>query len=403
MGRTNPHLQKLEKLAEAKAQSIEAAMYDKYYDLFKIAIKVLQKSRTLLYGGMAINEILPESLKIYKPKTLPDIDIFCTNGKQIAKLLISEYKRQNYQLASVTEALHENTLKLYVQGIQVADITTISNAAFKRLSKDSVIGPLGLRIVNPQFLRMSLHLMLSHSYDAHRWKKVYQRVIAFNKTYPPKVCEPAKILEEDEGDDEYADSYFTARDAIYKYVKKNSMVLFGAKEVHDMLYNTSKDAKIRLYAKIPHIQVLTTQNVEDVADDLVKLLPSNIAKYITMSSVYEGDGVLMGAHVFIKYKNTRWVGIYHAESCMSYNEYQGYRVATIHTILSMYLSMVLSPITHFEPMLDSLECMINALSLLQLKKVNSRRHLLQQFVLDCYGIQQGVATLRRERLMRILN
>jgi hypothetical protein len=48
------------------------------------------------------------------------------------------------------------------------------------------------------------------------------------------------------------------------------------------------------------------------------------------------------------------------------------------------------------------QCLINLLSILMLNTMTgSKKKLLQQFVLQCYGKQPGVATLRRNRMKRL--
>jgi len=49
-----------------KQDSIQQHQYEKYISLFEIAIKFLKKQdRVLMYGGTAINSLMPKRYKFY--------------------------------------------------------------------------------------------------------------------------------------------------------------------------------------------------------------------------------------------------------------------------------------------------------------------------------------------------
>jgi len=85
--------------------------------------------------------------------------------------------------------------------------------------------------------------------------------------------------------------------------------------------------------------------------------------------------------------------------------FDGLRIASIHTIIRMYMCMVLSPRqnVHFSTL--NLECLVNTLALLQNKArtVRAQRHkkLFQDVVAQCYGASTGLVTLRKNRLLRL--
>jgi hypothetical protein len=85
---------------------------------------------------------------------------------------------------------------------------------------------------------------------------------------------------------------------------------------------------------------------------------------------------------------------------MTYVSHNKQKIASIHTIIRMYLSMVLSTYDHFETENHSLECLVNILSIIQQKMSGSRKKIYQQLIEQCYGPYQGLITLRRERVLR---
>jgi hypothetical protein len=379
-------LQKIQRLAEQRAKELDKSNYQKYHGLFDIAIRHLRKQDVMLYGGFAINELMPRKDKIYEKFTLPDIDVFSVRSLKVAQDMVRDFRERGHELSNYTEALHPGTYKVFVEGVQVADITGISKAAFAKLARGAVRGESGLRVVNPQFLRLSLHLLLSQSSTADRWPKVFARLAKFYRHFPPKACSPASAptapapLPED------------AVAAMYRHLKEVPCVVFGSREIHEMLGDAA------VLTGVPQIQVIVEGDLKEAAQGFSKAA----GVHLVASKVHAGDDFI-GPHIFLSYKGVRVVAIYTVEECITYNLFKGLKVATIHTMLRMYLSMMMSPYRHFEKMTDHLECMVNALSLLQQDAATrSRKQLLQQLVLDCFGTQRGIYTLKRERLLRLL-
>lgn len=380
-------LSKIEKLVELKAEELELKNYEKYHHLHKIAIQFLKKQKVLLYGGYAINELMPEKDKIYPKFTLPDIDIFTVNSRKLGRDLVATYRAHGIDMASVSEALHPGTYRLYVDGVQVVDITTVSLAAFNKLSKRAVRTSSGLKTVDPQFLRLSLHMILSQANNADRWPKVFQRLITFYRRFPPEVC--AARPQSKKSIEQLPEDMVVA---IYKFLKQSPYIVFGAKEIKDMSGEAMVDSSI------PWIQIVTDKDLQYVAKELINTLPAYSFK---VSKLYTGDDFISD-HLFITFKGKKVIAIYGADTCLTFNKYQGMHVATIHTMIRMYLSMLLSPYKHFEEISDYLECMTNSLSILQQKSIGSKRTLLQQLVIECYGMDHGLITLKRERILRLM-
>jgi hypothetical protein len=382
-------IDKIERIARLKAEELEMEAYNKYNHLFEMAIKFLKTQDVLMYGGYAINDLMTDKDKIYKKYTLPDIDVFTVNSRKVAHRMVVMYKKAGMKLASFSEALHPGTFKVFADGVQVADITGISKAAFTKLSRNSVKGlDTGLRVVDPQFLRLSLHLLLSQANSADRWPKVFPRLNTFYRSYPPKKCTPPK---NENTPVEVPDALLSG---IYKYLKKSPFVVFGAKEIEDMLRT---DVPF-FDGSIPWIQIVGDKDVAKVAEDIIDANP----EYTLRSSrVYPGDD-FVSSHVFLLWKGIKVVAVYSTDVCVTFNKYKGLRVATIHTMLRMYLSMIMSSYRHFENVHDNLECMVNALSVLQQESIGSRKQLLQQLVIECFGTYQSLITLRRERFLRLM-
>ena len=104
--------------------------------------------------------------------------------------------------------------------------------------------------------------------------------------------------------------------------------------------------------------------------------------------------------IFIYYKKQQLLSIFHANVCYGYNNYGDLKIASIHTIIFMYLCILLTPYRHFHN-LNSLECLVNILALKQSKLRNTKKKLFQDVVSQCYGENIGLVTLRKNRLLRL--
>lgn len=401
MEKINNQLKKIEAIQKKIEEEEEHIQYERYKSIFDDAIKYIKSKRVLLYGGMAINELLPKKDKIYSENVLPDIDIFSENGKKQADEIVKHFIKKGYDkvATSYSEALHENTYKVYIDSVQVFDITTISKKAFKRLSENSVRGPSGIKVVNPQFLRLSLHMIMSQSHDSRRWDKVFKRLITFYKYYPPQECKSKVLVSNSSSNDSFTKLHYIPEDVIenvYKFLEDKNVVLFGIHEILEYLKNYSGKKFLPANSKVAPVQVITENNLVDFGHNLIKHL--NV-EALSISQIYKADEFIPD-HIIIKYKNHPCIEIYNAPVCMTYIDIKKRKLASIHTIIRMYLSMVLSTYNHFETENHSLECLVNLLSIIQQKMSQSRKKIFQQLISDCYGPYHGLVTLRKERILR---
>jgi len=393
-------LKKIDQIAKDIEKEEEHEEYVKYKNIFDEAIKYIKNKKILLYGGMAINDLLPKKDKIYAADSLPDIDIFSTNGKKQSQDIVKYFIKKGYNKLTTnsSDALHIGTYKVFVDSVQVFDVTTISKRAFKRLYENSVIGDSDIRVVNPQFLRLSLHMMMSQSHDARRWSKVFNRLITFYKYYPPKECTNTSLSSQI-SDDSFTKFHFIPEEVvknIYTYISDKNVVLFGINEIQLYIKNQSGKIYLPPNSKIAPVQIIAQTNILDMAHSIVKHL--NMPSF-SISEVYKADEFIP-EHIIIKYKTHPCIEIYNAQICMTFVEYKNIKIASIHTIIRMYLSMVLSTYNHFENENHSLECLVNILSIIQQNMIGSRKKIFQQLIEKCYGPYHGLISLRRQRVLR---
>jgi hypothetical protein len=375
---------KIERLVEQKKKQTDIVYFDKYAPLFHDAYRFLANKKALLYGGTALNELLPTPLKIYDPHTLPDIDVLSPDAEKLATQMVQFYKKKKRQAVSFTEALHPGTFKVYADGVQIADITRCSQETYDRLLRHCVRSKQWkIKIVPPQYIRMTLHKILSQPNDAHRWENVFERVKRYYKTFPIASSCPSKQKNEQDKNI-HADEVVI--ETIYKLLPPDT-VFFGKKELGEM---TGKEVPLFFTP----IHALTNQDLLDTAKMLKKEIPS-----ITFSNVFRADD-FVPPHIVLYTQKKPIATLYQPSSCIAFNEYKNKRIASINAVIDYLLSMSMSHHPHFKNIRNILECLSNDLSKIQ-QQNPSRKKVLKQIVMSCYGPSIGLITMRRERAKRL--
>lgn len=379
----------LNKVVEQKKKQIERLNYEKYKGVFEETAAFLKKKRALLYGGVAVNEMLPPPFKIYEPATLPDIDVLSPEPKKLANSLAKFLKKKGHEAVTVAEALHMGTFKVFADGIQVADITGCDAAAYKKLLLGSLVSSIGIKTVPPLFIRMSLHKIMAEPNDAHRWPNVYERLNYFYRKFPVGKCSLKKV-------EVHKENHGDAVKRVYDVLGQSNAVFLGLQELSWILDDPS--VQMSCFKDIPPVQLLVDADPAVYAQELSQAMGLD---KLTIHDYPADDFV--PAHSIIQHAGNNLVLIFKAENCFAYNAFKGLRVAGIHTILYLFLSMLLSTQKHFRKMVPFLETMSDCLSDLQQHSKKSRRKLLEEFVSTCVGPSSGVITMRRQRFKRIRN
>jgi hypothetical protein len=182
------HLNKLKHIVDVETSEEEISKYSKYEDMYEIVKDFITNKGLILYGGLALNEMLPEKYKFYPKYTLPDYDCYSTTARlhaiQLSKILIEN----GYKYVEVKTAMHPGTYKVYAEFQGVADITQTSKHFFKFLKGQTKDNPIhnqndkNLIIAPACFLLWSLHKELARPKGSlYRWEKIYSRYISFHK------------------------------------------------------------------------------------------------------------------------------------------------------------------------------------------------------------------------------
>lgn len=151
----------------------------------------LAEKKRIVYGGAAINALMPKNLQFYEPEIdLPDYDFLTPDALEDCAILMEKYKIAGFKDVETRLGIHEGTYKIFVNYRSAADITEIPQEIYTRLHKKTRKRD-NLFCAPPDWLRMASYLELSRpAGDVSRWEKVFYRLQLLNKIYPlkPSSC-----------------------------------------------------------------------------------------------------------------------------------------------------------------------------------------------------------------------
>ena len=371
--------------------------------IIQIVEDFIKDNNLVCYGGTAINNILPKRDQFYNfDIEMPDYDFFSSNAMNDAKKLADLYKKKGYDEVLATAGTHYGTFKVFVNFIPVADITQMSREVFDVIQKES-IRVAQISYTPPNFLRMLMYLEISRpGGDVSRWEKVQKRLNALNKNYPLKLRSCVKKTLQP-GFKFSKDKALKIHKCIRDAVTDNGFIFFGGYATY--LYSRYMSDKIKikfdreqsqfdiLAKDIHRAAILVKERLMDkyIYEKNIKIIEHPPVGSITLQIVPE--------HIEIKVHNQTVCIIFKPVNCHSYNEIEvdkvKYRIATIDTMLSFFLSFIYSKRDYFNR--DRILCMADFLYNVQQKNRLSQKGILKRFNIDCYGKGVTKEDIRQEK------
>jgi hypothetical protein len=344
-------------------------------ELFNIINDYISKNELICYGGMAINNIIPESSeRFYDDVDIPDYDCFTPNAIKDAKIL-SQLLRNTYENVEVKSAMFKGTYKLFVNFIPIVDLTQIEYNLFEKIKQTS-LKIKDIYYASPNYLRMNIHLELSRPLgDVSRWIKIYQRLDLLNKYHPfiyNKNITKTNV----------------------KYTDYNKLIELCKKWVILGEYAMK-------YFKFP-LKYKSNSNIFVLAyslDEIKESLNRSNFKYTIVS--YSNKFI----NNFYEFKfhngneNESLLYVFITNSCQSYNEIKEngntVKIANIDTMLMLYyaLSFIQPPNLNTNNLLVYCYLLQNITG----SKLNKLNKITKRFSLPCVGKQSSFEDLRLER------
>ena len=378
-----------------RAQGEKLVKNDQIMTMIKILEEFLISRKLICYGGTAANNILPEYAQFYnRDVEIPDYDFFSPLAMNHTKELADIYYKNGYTDVEAKSGIHHGTYKVYVNFIPIADITYIHPELFRGISKESIVVG-GIHYVPPNYLRMSMYLELSRpAGDIGRWEKVFKRLTLLNTHYPMKMehnCNTVDFQRKMESSSEDSEKIYTIiRDTFIEL----GVVFFGG--YASSLYSKymPKDQR-KLIRKIPDFDVLYEEPEKCAATVQERLAEGGFEKVKLYK--HEAIGEIIPDHIELRIGNECLAFIYSPIACHNYNvirigDHKEVKVATIDTILSLYLAFMYAEAPYYYK--DRILCMAKFLFEVEQKNRLKQTGLLKRFNPTCYGTQETMNTMR---------
>jgi hypothetical protein len=231
--------------------------------MIKIVEDFIKKKKRIVYGGIAVNNILPKKDRFYKPMEFPDWDFFSPDALNDAKELADIFYKAGFGNVEAKSGIHYGTYKVYVNFFGVADITQLDYFYDKispyTINKDNI------PYAPANWLRMSLYLELSRPMgDITRWEKLLPRLRLLNKYYPikEKKCnfKNLKMKEED----------YDVSKKIKDILIRDKVIFFGSYADKLYSYYTNKNYRVAKYNDYDVLSIDAKGTGEKVKNKLKK-------------------------------------------------------------------------------------------------------------------------------------
>ena len=366
-------------------------------EIIQIVEDFLRSKQLMCYGGIALNNILPQSEQFYnKDIELPDYDFYSVNAIQDAIELTDIYYSKGYTDVESKAGAHAGTYKVYVNFMAVADITVLPKTLFDNIYKQSIIID-NIHYVPVNFLRMNIYKELCNPEgDVSRFEKIYKRLLLLNKHHPFKTngnCSNIEYKRKMYDRNQVSRVYNT----LLNVFLKNKLVFFGGHALTLYAsYIKSKYIKNQFKLNEPDFDVFANNPLKIIKQLYEEFKILDIPFHITK---HDGVGELLDTHYELMV-GTDTVGfIYTPIGCYSYNtlNIKGTKIniASIDTMLYMYFIFYYINKPYYDP--NRILCMTKLLFSVQVENKYSQTGILTRFPLTCYGYQPQLEEIKAEK------
>ena len=366
-------------------------------NIFKIIEEFIASHKMMIYGGTAINNILPSKLRFYNTDIdVPDYDVFSPNALEDVKEMCDLFYEKGYKNVEAKTANHVGTYKVYVNYLPVLDVTHMDSRLLDTLLKESITKD-GLHYSPINLLRFSMYAELSRPQSQpSRWEKVFKRLVTLNKAFPfhYEKCSKSNTTKKNKSMKGLnKPDFLVIRNGL---IEKD--VIFIGGYANSLFSKYLKNIN-KTFDNITHFDVLSP-NPKDVSKYIKEQLEfvGHTSVSITKRSAY--DELIPPSYV-VKINNKVVCVIYKTTHCYAYNkiEINGNQVniASIDTLLHFYLAFYYAVNTKYSPYYepDKLLCMSQFLFEIQEHNKLSQKGLLKRFVTDCQGHEETREEIRQ--------
>jgi hypothetical protein len=401
----SPNRKALERIIHQKEEEEEKKSFEEKKRIQDIIRQFIADNNLIMYGGVALNSILPKKYKFYGPKDFPDYDCLSSSAKKHAIDLANIFASKGFEYTEVRNAIHDHTFKVYVNFVSVADFTQVSQKFFYqmlRLSETQNMSKNHDPRVNVAPLFLLKHFILKElarpegSY--HRWTKVYERSKQLDKMMKFKKTEDVTSMP----------MYYPLDDdtkAIFKdtleVLKLHKLPLVGNFGLGVLLGKNTKDkiSCCKVDEFFSAFEVLSN-DPQETLETITKFVKFDTSKYeiVTSKRFFYHEILPKRLRVYLKEKGQKKViklmTIIHTDdNCYSYMVKSGITIGSPFTILQMLYAYWLVYYVYEDPKIPK-----NILSMISaLEDYIKTISMNEKFILNCFGHEKTMMNVKRER------
>ena len=382
----------------------------------------LAEKKRIVYGGAAINALLPRKLQFYDPAVdLPDYDFLTPDALEDCAILMEKYKIAGFKDVETRLGIHEGTYKIFVNYRAAADITEIPNEIYTRLHKKTrkrVSEGGVLYCAPPDWLRMASYLELSRPAGdvKERWAKVFYRLQLLNKMYPlkPAACRDSSA----EGITRFPPQKRRRLHSLILQVLNDTRTFFAGammEGVYKALAEHSAETEKILgtsLVKYDPRYILTTETLDETTNYLAAELKASFPMTEVTIKEFTEVGELMPERREIFFDKRRIATIFPTIAChafLSLNIHIPYdetkylvRVASVDSSITLLYSMWFAGLQNTVG--RRILCVIQALIDIEmhLRLDSPRESKISLFPFTCLGHQPSLPELKKAHRERVL-
>lgn len=385
----------------------------------------------IVYGGYALNALLPSNDQFYGQDEFHDYDVLSPYAKQHARELADTYYRYGFRYTEVRPAVHDGTYKVFINWVHVADVTDVSKTFFKemlKLSKQERLTHKYLKDTSPplniapvtllkQFIVAELARPQSSLY---RWKKIYNRLLKIFKYYSSPARSPGSKSSDPHPTAKYSSKALTEQSiyeqsvhlqemysCILDFVKLNQLPIVGNLGVGIYLGKNIKTLTkfilecCRIDDTLSIFEILSNNpqdTMEMVHKHLSAIMPSGYKLSRKTRKFY--NEILPKRHQLSVHFNNRHMNLLTVidsrDHCYAVINKNGYCLGTPYTLLNfLYAYWLLYHIYESDAATTNIKTLIKAMEVY----IHKQSTLKERFVTDCYGKEKALINVKKEHFL----
>lgn len=356
-------------------------------NIYNITENFIKKNDGVLYGGFALNALLPTELKFYDVLTLPDYDAFVSKPELLSKQLADELIKSDYGYTEVKHALHENTYKVFSNFESVADLTGMNKKSMQIISKKAELTKHNnktIKVCSKDFLKSFAYFELCLPQGAsYRWVKVYKRLLIFENQFPIKPQTSSYDIELEK----YllSDDLYPLYKAIKSYLVDQDVVFSGLYSLIEHLQHTTIPKKAK------YMEVISVNPNEDL-DAVINIIKetANYKVKVVTNNEYP-DLMTVHVDIFVRSKSQKeWDKILtifdSSNNCFAFFKRSAKKITTVYyELYKMYMRRFIYDDASNDWFIYTLTKQI----------LSSNDNTEMRFTDDCYGYNKSMSAIKK--------